>query len=186
MGLRVLHLGCGHAKLPGAVGVDVLAFPEVDVVHDLDRAPWPFAADAFDVVVAHAVVEHLDDIVSAMEEMWRVTKDNGSIVINVPYFRHTDAFGDPTHRRYFTSQSMDVFLSESRPGAQYEYTKAHFALKGFWYGWPQESERALVRAFKRFIHTHKRLYDQYLSLLVLVKIVTWELMVKKVSNSNHQ
>lgn len=33
--VRALDLGCGGRKLPGARGVDSLALPGVDVIHDL-------------------------------------------------------------------------------------------------------------------------------------------------------
>jgi len=36
---KVLHIGCGNSKLNGAIGVDALNFPAVDVVHNLDSTP---------------------------------------------------------------------------------------------------------------------------------------------------
>jgi len=47
---KILELGCGANKTPGAVGVDRVAGPGVDVVHDLSRLPWPFPDNTFDEV----------------------------------------------------------------------------------------------------------------------------------------
>jgi SAM-dependent methyltransferase len=174
-GKRVLHIGCGDDKLPGATGVDSLKLPAVDVVHNLDSTPWPFADNAFDVIYAHSVVEHLSDIVAFMEEVWRVLAPGGRIIISVPYFRSPDAFTDITHKHFFTSQSFDYFLNEDNTRANYAYTSRRFRRAGFWFGWPAASKRPLVRIFKRFIGRRPKLYDTYLSLLAPVKHLVWEM-----------
>lgn len=178
-GKKVLHLGCGHSKLPGSLGVDLLAHREVDVVHNLDQYPWPFEANSVDVIFAHSVIEHIGDIVGLFEECARVLKPGGRIVLTVPYFRSTDSFTDPTHKHFFTSQSLDYFIENSGQLSHYGYTKVQFMKMGFWYSWPTESKNALTRMFKKFISDYPRFYDQYLSLLAPVKTITWELEVKK-------
>lgn len=178
-GKKVLHLGCGHSKLPGSLGVDLLAHSEVDVVHNLDQYPWPFEANSVDVIFAHSVIEHIDDIVALFEECARILEPGGRVVLTVPYFRSTDSFTDPTHKHFFTSQSLDYFIENSGQLSHYGYTKVQFMKMGFWYSWPTESKNALTRMFKKFITDYPRFYDQYLSLLAPVKTITWELEVKK-------
>lgn len=178
-GKKVLHLGCGHSKLPGAMGVDLLVHKEVDVVHNLDQYPWPFEAHSVDLIFAHSVVEHIDNIVALFEEMARILKPGGRVVLTVPYFRSTDSFTDPTHKHFFTSQSLDYFIENSGQLSHYGYTPVQFQKIGFWYSWPTESKNALTRMFKKFIQDYPKFYDQYLSLLAPVKTVTWELEVKK-------
>ncbi len=172
---RVLHVGSGNKRLPGSTTIDILKLPEVDVVHNLDESPWPFEAESFDLVFGHNVLEHITDIVAAMEEVHRVLKPGGRAVFTVPYFRSTDAFTDVTHKHYFTSQSLDYFIDSISTLSAYEYSKRRFRKIGFWYGWPQESQNPLVRMYKHFIHAHPKFYDQYLSLLTPVKILVWEL-----------
>ena len=48
---RVLDIGCGTNKVPGAVGMDKNPRTDADVIHDLDDLPYPFADDEFDEVI---------------------------------------------------------------------------------------------------------------------------------------
>jgi len=176
---KILHIGCGNSKLKGAVGVDVLKFPAVDVVHDLDLLPWPFKDESIDIFFAHSVVICLKSEIDFFNEVWRIGKNGSRIIISVPYFRTVDAFSDPTAKHFYTSFSMDYFCDMDSHLSKYEYSEHKFKKVGFWYGWSQPSWNPLVRAFKSFIHAYSRLYDQYLSLLFPVKIVTWELEIRK-------
>ena len=177
--LRVLHLGCGIHKIPDAVGIDRIAFPVVDVVHDLEQFPWPFADNSFDVIVAHAVLEHVPDVVRTMEEIHRVGSSGGRFICSVPYFRSVDSANDPTHAHQFTAASMDYFLGDNNARAQYCYTPRRFNKVAFWFGWPRQSSNPLKRLFRRFITRHARWYDQYLSLIAPVRVLTWELAIEK-------
>jgi len=105
----VLNLGCGRKHRAGAVNLDRTPASNPDVVHDLDVRPWPFADDRFDRVYAFDVVEHLADVVAAMEELHRICRDRAAIEITVPHFSCSNAFTDPTHRHFFSRFSFDYF-----------------------------------------------------------------------------
>ena len=175
----MLHLGCGNAKISGAVGVDMLRFPSVDVVHNLDSAPWPFENDTVDIFFVHSLLGHVTSIVDFFNEIRRVGKNGSRIIISVPYFRSVDAFSDPTMKHFFTSFSMDYFLDIGSHLSSYNYSSAKFKKIGFWYGWPQSSRNPFVRVFKAFIQRFPHFYDQYVSLLFPIKVLTWELEIKK-------
>lgn len=177
-GEKVLHIGPGKKGVPGSVTIDMLNLPGVDVVHDLDSLPWPFAENEFDLIFAHNVFEHLDNQIAIMKEMKRLLKPKGRVLIAVPYFRCPDAYTDSTHRHFFTTRSMDYYI-EGKALSRYEYTDARFSERGFWFGWPQQSHNPLVRAFKWFIGKYPKFYDSHLSLLFPVKILIWELEVIK-------
>ena len=110
--MKILDVGCGNDKLPGAIGIDRSADTKADVVHDLDSFPWPFEADAFDVIRCQDVVEHLDDVIRVMEELHRIAKPGAEIRIRVPHFSSVQAYTDPTHRHFFSTESFHYFLPD--------------------------------------------------------------------------
>ena len=56
---RVLDVGCGSKKYPGAVGIDLSADTDADVVHDLDVFPYPLEDASFDQILMQDVLEHV-------------------------------------------------------------------------------------------------------------------------------
>src|SRR5436190_1707390 len=56
---ETLDIGCGGSKTPGAVGIDILPAPGVDIVHDLNKLPWPLEPNRFDAIVCSHVLGEL-------------------------------------------------------------------------------------------------------------------------------
>jgi SAM-dependent methyltransferase len=96
----------------GAVNVDISPEVGADVVHDLSRMPWPLASEAFHEIFALDVIEHLPDVVSAMEEIHRVSRPGARVQITVPHFSCANAYTDPTHRHQFSCSSFDYFSAD--------------------------------------------------------------------------
>jgi SAM-dependent methyltransferase len=119
-------VGCNRYKLPGAVGMDRFPVPGVDVLHDFDKRPWPFADDSFERVVCRHVLAHLADIPATMNEIHRITRRKGIVEIVTPHFSSDNAFTDVTSRWFFGSRSMDYFCVD-RP-LRYRYTGRDFRL----------------------------------------------------------
>jgi SAM-dependent methyltransferase len=120
---RVLHLGCGRKHMPDAVNVDLVADVSPDVVHNLEKKPWPFPDNRFDKVVMTDVLEHLDDTIGAMEEIHRVCRNGAKVHIVVPHFSSANAYTDITHRRFFAHASFDYFTDDH---AYSFYTRSRF------------------------------------------------------------
>src|SRR5664280_225322 len=76
---QVLDVGCGSAKTPGAVGLDISADTDADVVHGLDRFPYPLETASFDDVLMQDVLEHVREPIRVMEEMHRVLRPGGRL-----------------------------------------------------------------------------------------------------------
>ena len=102
--MKILDLGCGDNKVEGAVGLDNIALPEVDIVHDLLHFPYPIKDNSFDTIYLRHVIEHfnIDKINNIMNECYRILKKDGQLFINVPHVFSIAAFTDPTHKQYFT------------------------------------------------------------------------------------
>ncbi len=94
----------------GAINVDAVALPGIDVVHNLDDHPWPFAdASATRIRAAH-IFEHVADPVGFMCEAWRVLGPGGHLDLIVPHWKHRNAYTDPTHRRYCTEDTFRYWV----------------------------------------------------------------------------
>jgi len=120
--MKIIHLGCGLSKRPGSIGVDWEKFDGVDVVHDLDQFPYPFPDQEFDLVIAEHVLEHLENLVKVVEEIYRLLNLGGRLEITSPHFSSADNFTDITHKHFLTSRSFDYFC----PGSdlyKYGYSK---------------------------------------------------------------
>lgn len=123
---RKLCLGSGLKKQPDAVNVDMVSSTAPDIVHDLNRSPWPLPDNWFDECHAYDVIEHLDNIVTTMEEIHRVCRNGAVVRITVPHFSCANAFTDPTHRHYFSAFSLNYFTGEHQFSF---YSDRHFRRK---------------------------------------------------------
>lgn len=97
---RILDVGCGPNKVPGALGIDHHPYPGVDVVCDLDAEPWPLPDDTFDEIHSRHVIEHVRDPVRFMTELHRIARDGAVLRIVTPHFSSIDSWRDPTHLRH--------------------------------------------------------------------------------------
>jgi len=102
-----LDLGCGKNKKEGCIGVDIEKFPGVDVVADLNEKFFPFRDSTFDEICLYDILEHLDDILHVLEEVWRVGKNGARIFIRIPHFSSPYAYNDPTHRHILGARSLE-------------------------------------------------------------------------------
>lgn len=109
----VLDIGCGSKKWPGAVGLDISADTDADVVHDLDVFPYPLEDDSFDQVLMQDVIEHVAEPIRVMEELQRVCRPGARIQLRTPHFSSVLAFSDPTHKHYFSAEAIRT-LAEPR------------------------------------------------------------------------
>ncbi len=175
--MRILDVGCGVNKYPGAIGIDRNARTRADVLCELDHFPYPFRDGSFDRLRAVHVIEHVSDVIRTMEEFHRLVRSGGTIYIATPHYTDFSSFCDPTHRWHLNSFSLRYF-GEDNAGFGY-YSEARLRessvrlkLLQFWrylgFEW-------LVNAFPRF----RRFWEYYLCFVVRGKVIEWELEVVK-------
>lgn len=112
--LKILDIGCGNKKYPGSIGLDINPKSDADIIVNIEKG-FPFFDNSFNLVYSNHTLEHIDPkkLVFVLEEIWRVTKPNGKILIIVPHFSGVGAATNPTHLRAgFTSQTFLFFKSK--------------------------------------------------------------------------
>lgn len=121
--MMTLNLGCGNRLIEGAVHHDRTKHrPEIEVVHDLNVRPWPWADKSFDQIVALSVLEHLDiDLVASLNECHRILRPAGQLVLKLPLWNAERSYDDPTHRWVFTLHSLDQLCPETERGQEYTF-----------------------------------------------------------------
>lgn len=175
MAAKILELGCGNRKTPGAIGVDINPASAADVIHDLDVFPYPFRDDEFERIVCHDVLEHVADFVRTMEEIWRIARPGAHIDVHGPFMSSVNYFSDPTHRRAFTSHSFDYFIPGSM-AHRYGYSKATFRLLSVEYDRDQiPYRRGLHGWLLRWANRNKDIYESRYAFLYPLYSIGFEL-----------
>jgi SAM-dependent methyltransferase len=175
--LKTLDVGCGIRKHPGAIGIDRNPASRADVICDLDRIPYPFHDNSFDRLLAIHVIEHVSDVIRAMEEFHRLVRRGGSIRIETPHYTDFSSFCDPTHRSHLTSFSFRYFGPDHGGFGYYTHAKlkelsVKVKLLAFWrwLGFEFVVNRS-VRA--------RRFWEYYLCYVVRGKAMEFEFEVEK-------
>lgn len=108
MPARILDLGCGRDKHPGALGLDLYPHPGVDLVADLERG-LPLAAGSFDQVRLIHAAEHVADLARLLGEVHRVLRPGGEVYILTPHYSAAGSYTDPSHCLHLGLRSFDYF-----------------------------------------------------------------------------
>jgi SAM-dependent methyltransferase len=170
---RILDVGCGVNKYPGAIGVDRNQDTAADVICDLDRFPYPFRENAFDEIRAVHVIEHVADVMKTMEEFHRLLRPGGSVYIATPHYTDFSSFCDPTHRWHLNSFSFRYF-GEDHGGFGY-YSRAKFREQQVRLKllavWRYLGFEFLVNHLTRF----RKFWEHYLCFVVRGKVIEFRL-----------
>ena len=113
--MNILDIGCGKNRHPRSTGIDINSKSDADIIFDIEKG-IPFPANQFDLVYSNHTLERLDPkkLIFVLEEIWRVIRKSGKIIITVPHFSGVAAYTNPSHRRFgFTSQTFSYFDSEN-------------------------------------------------------------------------
>ena len=129
----ILELGCGSNPHPDAdLRHDRTAHdPWVDVTHDLEQLPWPWADGSLDGVIAYDVMEHLHlDVVVWLDECWRILRPGGLLQLRLPNWNGENTWRDPTHYRPFHQDTFDYWDPDT--DLHREYGRFYFDAGRWW------------------------------------------------------
>ena len=113
MDMIKLNLGCGSKILPGYTNIDKFATYNPDIVHDLEKFPYPFKDNSVNEILLSHVLEHVgqnpDVFNDIIKEFYRICSNGAIINIIVPHPRHDDYISDPTHVRPITVLGLSLY-----------------------------------------------------------------------------
>ena len=155
--LLALNFGCGHQILNDNkkvywLNLEMYKDKGVNIVHDLDKYPYPFKDNTFDVVFANMVLEHLDSKIKPIEELWRIIKPNGIIFAIVPYYNSKGALTHIDHKQFFDEGTYKRFDGLNHRDLHASKTKVRFEIN---------YKLFCIGRFRRFL-PFKKLFNMFL------------------------
>lgn len=178
--VRILDIGCGSSKVQGAVGVDFNPSLDADVVHDLNKFPYPFQHQEFDEVHVKDTLFLLDNPVLVMEEIFRICKVNGKVVVVQPYFRSVYNHIDPWIKSFGTAHSFAFYDPDDPICRRYDYSKARFRTANIIFDYGLGKSWLFRRLIIWLANRYPRKYEIYLSHLFPLDTITHYLIRLKV------
>jgi len=61
--MKKLNIGCGNKKLKGWINLDFSKEVNLDIVHDLNKYPYPFKDNEIDEIYVDNVLECLNELI---------------------------------------------------------------------------------------------------------------------------
>ncbi|MEM4336503.1 MAG: methyltransferase domain-containing protein [Candidatus Woesearchaeota archaeon] len=185
IGKTKLNLGCGSDIRPDYINLDIIKNAGVDVVHDLEKFPYPFEDNTFTEILCNHILEHMNNLNKTIDELWRITKKDGIIKIWAPYALGPIFFGDPSHKtpicyRTFENYNIDnpnikFYLTNFNSPARFKILKRkiifseHAKIKGV----------RILKFMDYVINLFPRIYERFFCYILPSEMIYIELKVIK-------
>lgn len=123
--MKALEIGCGPKSrwVDGTDGIDMIDFGQKYVG---DFLTYEFK-DKYELVLAHHVIEHIEDTIAFFNKVGEILDIEGVIDIRVPVLPYTQAFQDPTHVKFIPGRVFFEYFTKDSP-AGHCYSKAEFEI----------------------------------------------------------
>lgn len=178
---KTLELGCGPHKRPGVVAMDINPLSAADIIHDLNEFPYPFSDSQFDEVICEHVLEHLDNLVSVVDELHRISRPGALIKVYAPYFSSIYYYRDPTHHCFFSAHTFDYFIPGT-PVYQFGYSSSQLRLRRVEFP-VAPGAGFLKRMMFRMINRNIDFYERHLAFILPRHLIYYELEVIKTAGA---
>jgi len=125
-----LNIGAGYKRIRDFINIDSVQTGVTDVVMDIEKDHLPYDDNSVDEIYCYEVLEHLENIIFVMNEMWRVMKPGGTLKGKVPG-TWSGSIADPTHKRIFVPESFDYFtgINPEHPEQPARPKSANYGIK---------------------------------------------------------
>jgi SAM-dependent methyltransferase len=137
-----------------------------------DVCGMPFASNAFDLVLATDVIEHVDDDAQAVAEIARILKPGGVALITVPTFRCLWGLQDEVarHKRRYRKSELLQLVTESGMRIERQYYFNYLLFLPIWLG--RRVIRLLGSALKSEAEVNSPVVNRLLSIVFAADTVT--------------
>ncbi len=109
----------------GFINIDYVDAKNVDIVFDLQKYPWPLPKEVATLVMAGGVIGHINKenfgFIRFMDEIWKVLKIDGQLLISTPYGGSAGFWADPTNVNGCTEHTWNYFDPLSPTGLYKRY-----------------------------------------------------------------
>ena len=120
-----LNIGASATYIPGFVNIDIV--PHADICLDLNNDKLPFEKDSVDIIFSYHTLEHIENYLFVLSELYRVLKHRGKLFLGLPYCSSTRYhLVNPYHFHNFNEYSFDFFDPERLKGSASEQNQILF------------------------------------------------------------
>jgi ubiquinone/menaquinone biosynthesis C-methylase UbiE len=120
--MKKLNIGAGNLIIAGYENHDKIKHrSEIDIAFDLNTKPWPVEDSTYEEVRMFDVIEHMDDVIGVINEVWRILKPDGIFHCKACGYKNENFWVDITHKHAFHKKSMDYFDPSTDIGKEYSY-----------------------------------------------------------------
>ena len=121
-----LNIGAGQTYMPGFTNIDIS--DKADVTLDLGKDKLPFDDSSVDLIFSYHTLEHVQDYLFALSEIYRILKHGGHFLVGLPYVTLTKYhLVNPYHLHNFNEFSFDFFDKKKLKGSAEEENPILFA-----------------------------------------------------------
>ncbi|MFC4596711.1 methyltransferase domain-containing protein [Cohnella hongkongensis] len=107
-----IDLGSGKRKFKHCIGIDRIAYPDTDLVHDFNR-PLPFEDNSVEFVMASNSLQYADNLPSVLTELYRVCRHKAIVCIVAPYAHASSHMINPQFKQWFNEHSPRFWTRSS-------------------------------------------------------------------------
>jgi len=108
-GAKIVDIGSGSKKRgKDVINLDVFPILNVDIV--FDGRELPIQDEAVDGIISTAVLEHVEDPIQLVLEMFRILKEGGQLLVTVPFIEGFHSA--PSDFQRYTIYGLDALFSK--------------------------------------------------------------------------
>lgn len=104
-----VNLGSGNRPFKGWLNVDSDESCKPDKVMDLDKK-FLFEDNSISEVYCSHLIEHVDDVLDFMYEIWRICKPGASVTIIAPCCYYLQWAIQPHHKRFIKPRYFEIWM----------------------------------------------------------------------------